>query len=299
VALNNTSSSDSHLHEYVKLSPFAPDSSYVSRPVKAIITLGLCVPLLLGLPFLMANNIIADFAARTAIDKTCDYDLLNPPAIVKRKKFVDPLITVKEVKCNKQKMLQELVLVCKKRLSEGKGVPEVVKPLNIAAMIKDRIEVLALKEKFGSLEKDFLSEFKDVFEPLPHVDKLPRNETARIKLKDAERTIKTCTYACPRKFREAWQTLIQQHLDTGRIRPSSSPHASPAFIIPKADVSVLPRWVNDYWQLNKNTIVDSHPLPCIDDILNDCAKGKIWGTIDMTNSFFQTRMLEESQNSLH
>jgi len=36
--------------------------------------------------------------------------------------------------------------------------------------------------------------------------------------------------------------------------------------------------------------MDSHPLPCIDDILNDCAKGKIWGTIDMTNSFFQTCM---------
>jgi hypothetical protein len=106
VALNNTSTSDSHLYEYVKLAPFAPDSSYVSRPVKAIITPGLCVPLLLGLPFLSANNIVADFAACTAIDKTCDYDLLNPPVIVKRKKFVDHLISVKEVKVNKQEMLQ-------------------------------------------------------------------------------------------------------------------------------------------------------------------------------------------------
>jgi hypothetical protein len=187
-------------------------------------------------------------------------------------------------------MLEELVLVCKKHLEMGKGVPEEIAPLNVAAMIKQRIEVLSLQEKFVSLEKDFLTEFKDVFEPLPHVDKLPRNVTARIKLKDAEQTIKTRTYACPRKFREAWQTLIQQHLDAGRIRPSSSPHASPAFIIPKADTSVLPRWVNDYRQLNRNTVTDSHPLPRIDDILNDCAKGKIWGTIDMTNSFFQTRM---------
>jgi hypothetical protein len=53
---------------------------------------------------------------------------------------------------------------------------------------------------------------------------------------------------------------------------------------------VLPRWVNDYRQLNSNTIVDSHPLPRVDDILNDCTKGKIWATIDMTDSFFQTRM---------
>jgi hypothetical protein len=59
--------------------------------------------------------------------------------------------------------------------------------------------------------------------------------TAKIKLKDAEQTIKTCTYACPRKFCDTWKTLIQQHLNAGRIRPSSLPHASPVFIIPKAD----------------------------------------------------------------
>jgi hypothetical protein len=199
-------------------------------------------------------------------------------------------MSIADVKNEKKSVLEELVLVCKECLKCGKGIPEFVKLLDIAAMVKERIEVLALQEKFGYLEKDFLSEFKDVFEPLPHVDKLPRNVTARIKLKNAEQTIKTRTYACPRKFCEAWQTLIQQHLDAGRIRPSSSPHASPAFIIPKSDPSVLPCWVNDYRQLNKNTIMDSHPLPRTDDILNDCAKGKIWGTIDMTNSFFQTRM---------
>jgi Reverse transcriptase (RNA-dependent DNA polymerase) len=87
-----------------------------------------------------------------------------------------------------------------------------------------------------------------------------------------------------------WHTLLNQHLSAARIHSSSSPHASPAFIILNSDPTALPRWVNDYRQLNVNTIIDSHPLPCIDDILNDCAKGKFFSTIDMTNSFFQTRM---------
>src|SRR5271168_499953 len=78
--------------------------------------------------------------------------------------------------------------------------------------------------------------------------------------------------------------------DRANLSPSSSPHASPAFIVPKSDPTALPRWVNDYRQLNANTVVDSHPLPRADDILNDCAKGKFFSTIDMTNSFFQTRM---------
>ena len=34
--------------------------------------------------------------------------------------------------------------------------------------------------------------------------------------------------------------LLQQHLDAGRIRPSSAPTGSEAFIIPKADPTVLP-----------------------------------------------------------
>jgi RNase H-like domain found in reverse transcriptase/Reverse transcriptase (RNA-dependent DNA polymerase) len=84
--------------------------------------------------------------------------------------------------------------------------------------------------------------------------------------------------------------LIQQHLDACRIRPSNSAHASPAFIIPKAVLAVLPRWVNDYWALNGNTVTDAHPLLRVDNILTDCAKGKIWSVIDMTNSFFQTRV---------
>jgi hypothetical protein len=84
--------------------------------------------------------------------------------------------------------------------------------------------------------------------------------------------------------------LISQHLDAGRICPSSSPHASAAFIVPKSDPTVLPHWVNNYWELNDNTVLDAHPLPCIDNILANCAKGRYWAKIDMTNSFFQTQV---------
>lgn len=84
--------------------------------------------------------------------------------------------------------------------------------------------------------------------------------------------------------------MLDQHLAKGRIRPSNSPFVSPAFLIPKKDSTALPRWVNDYRQLNDNTVPDNHPLPRIDDVLADCAKGQYWAKIDMTNSFFQTKM---------
>jgi hypothetical protein len=140
------------------------------------------------------------------------------------------------------------------------------------------------------LEIKLKNEFKQIFSPIPHINLLPPHEPARIHLKDAYKKISNCSYSCPRQFKDAFATLIQQRLDSGFIRPSSSSFASPSFIVPKKDPNALPRWVCDYRQLNANTIPDNYPLPRIDEILADCGKGKIWSTIDMTDSFFQTRI---------
>jgi len=66
----------------------------------------------------------------------------------------------------------------------------------------------------------------------------------------------------------------------------STRHTLPPFHVHRSSH----RSVNDYRELNSNIVIDSHPLPRVDDILTDCAKGKIWATIDMTDSFFQTRV---------
>lgn len=197
IALNNSSTSDSHLHEYVKLAPYTPGSAWMSRAVKVIVTPGLCVPLLLGLPFLTVNHIVADFENRTAIDKDNAYDLLNPPPHKPNRKLIDTKRVIHQTKKAVKAMLPKLIEVCEQRLKEGKHVPEPIKPLNIAGIIKDCIEILVFQEKMNILESELLTEFKDVFAPLPHVNKLPRTVTAQIKLKNAKQTIKTRTYTCP------------------------------------------------------------------------------------------------------
>ena len=98
---------------------------------------------------------------------------------------------------------------------------------------------------------------------------------------------------CQKKYHDSWKKLLDEHLQAGQIWPSSSEYASPAFCVPKyrdgvPDLTIPPCWVNDYRELNNNTIRDNFPLPRVDDILADCARGKIFGKMDMTNSFFQT-----------
>jgi hypothetical protein len=171
---------------------------------------------------------------------------------------------------------------------------EQVNGIDIIAAIRIRVEQLAAEQELSKLDAKVKEKYSDVFRPIPHVDEMPDTILCKINLKDASKTIDTRNYSCPRKFREAWSTLIQQHLNASRIRPLSSAHASPAFLVPKADTLVLPRWVNDYRQLNANTVTDSHPLPRVDDILADAGRGKIWSKLDMTDSFFHTKMDPES-----
>ena len=130
--------------------------------------------------------------------------------------------------------------------------------------------------------------FADCFPSvLPPVTDLPDDVFHRFHLKDATLSIQRRQYESPKKYREVWKRLLQEHIDAGRLRPSSSSYSSPCFLIPKSDPTADPRWVNDYRLLNANTVPDVHPLPSISEILSDCGHGRIWGKIDMTNLFFQ------------
>ncbi|KAJ3784436.1 hypothetical protein GGU10DRAFT_388286 [Lentinula aff. detonsa] len=64
--------------EYCKLVLEDPEFSWRSRSVRALIVPSLCSPMILGLPFLTFNNLVMDYSARTVIDKSCGFDLLNP-----------------------------------------------------------------------------------------------------------------------------------------------------------------------------------------------------------------------------
>jgi reverse transcriptase-like protein/integrase-like protein/chromodomain-containing protein len=291
VAISSSSTVPKILTHYVKLRTTSIDGQWTSRLIFAIVAPGLCMPIILGLPFLTHNSIICDHEIRSCVHKKSGYNLLDPVPVPPPK---PPRIKLKQQLINNRRLkaavLKELVSVVAEKWLPKRGPDEVVKPINIIASIRNRISSIISLEILKRKEEKLMNEFKSTFEPPPHCDNLPSDVLARIRLKNPDKHIKSRNYPCPRKFKDSWGTLIQQHLKAGIIRPSSSSFASPAFIIPKADPTVLPRWVNDYRQLNENTITDSHPLPRIDDILNDCAKGKIWATIDMTNSFFQTRM---------
>ena len=284
------------LADYVILSLSSLNNAWTSRPVRALIAPDLCINIILGLPFLKHNKIVVDHELDTAICKTSGFDLLNEdkpcPLTTPKILQTSPKQKRDTILHTRRQVMEELKWRCAERLLtlENNNAFETLKPLNHIASIRHTIERLASQQELLSREAKLKNEFPTIFEPIPHIDRLPPHEPARIHLKDAYKKISNRSYSCPRQYKDAFATLIQKRLDSGFIRPSSSSFASPSFIIPKKDPKALPRWVCDYRQLNANTIPDNYPLPRIEEILADCGKGKIWSTIDMTDSFFQTRI---------
>jgi hypothetical protein len=99
-------------------------------------------------------------------------------------------------------------------------------------------------------------------------------------------------YPYPQKHLIPWRTLLDQHVNAGRLCRSSSQYASPSMIIPKKDPSVLPQWVCDYRVLNSVTVKDCSPLPNVHELLLHGFLWEIFLILDQTNAFFQTQMRE-------
>lgn len=146
------------------------------------------------------------------------------------------------------------------------------------------------QDQLKRMDLEMKKKFGDLFDDLPPVHRLPDQVFHKFQLKDATKVINRRGYTCPRKERDAWKTLLDNFLVSGKLRPSDSEYASPAFLVPKSDPNALPRWVNDYRELNDNTVPDRFRLPLVSEILADCGKGKIWGKLDMTNAFFQMKV---------
>ena len=69
------------LYHFVKFTVTSTDNVWTSKIIHALVAPGLCMPIILGLPFLIHNDIITDHAERSCVDKKTGYNFLNPAPI--------------------------------------------------------------------------------------------------------------------------------------------------------------------------------------------------------------------------
>nr|GFA39946.1 putative reverse transcriptase domain-containing protein [Tanacetum cinerariifolium] len=84
---------------------------------------------------------------------------------------------------------------------------------------------------------------------------------------------------------------LQELVDRGFIRPSTSPWGAPILLVNKKDRSF--RMCIDYQELNKLTIKNRYPLPRIDDLFDQLQGSSVYLKINLRSGYHQLRVRDD------
>ena len=128
-------------------------------------------------------------------------------------------------------------------------------------------------------------------EQLPKGKPPKREVEFEIQLEEGAVPLNKPPYCLSPKEHDELQAQIDDLLAQGHIRPLQSPYGAPVLFLPKKDG----RWrmCVDYHALNKQTIRDRYPLPCIDDLLDSLGKAKYFTTLDLASGYHQIAVKEQ------
>mgnify|MGYP000206322884 CR=1 FL=1 len=114
-------------------------------------------------------------------------------------------------------------------------------------------------------EDSLVSEFQDVFQALQGVPP-DRSDPFTIELEPGTAPLSKSPYRMAPAEMAELKKQLEELLDKGFIRPSSSPWGAPVLFVKKKDGSM--RLCIDYRGLNRITVKNKYPLPRIDELLD-------------------------------
>lgn len=155
-----------------------------------------------------------------------------------------------------------------------------------------------IPEIVSSQFDDLMSRHKHVFADPNKCLPFNTNVVATIRTNDNQ-PIYSKLYNYPMGLSDFVNNEIDSLLNTGIIRPSSSPYNNPLWVVDKKGYDEQgvknKRLVVDFRKLNFKTIDDKYPIPDITAILTSLGNGKIFSTLDLKSGFHQIQLAENDR----
>ncbi|GBG64096.1 hypothetical protein CBR_g40544 [Chara braunii] len=136
-----------------------------------------------------------------------------------------------------------------------------------------------------------LEEFKDLAEPPTGVVSRPIQH--RIEIEPGSRTPKGAVYRMSPRWLKELRKQLDELLEKGWIRPSSSPFGAPVLFVPKKEGEL--RMCIDYGGLDAATVKNAEPLPRIDDLLDRVQGAEYFSKIDLKSGYHQIEVHPDDQ----
>ncbi|GBG81723.1 hypothetical protein CBR_g32714 [Chara braunii] len=139
---------------------------------------------------------------------------------------------------------------------------------------------------------ELLDTYNDVFEG-PHRVVPDRPIRHEIILEDGAVPPRGCIYRMSEEELSVLRAQLDDLLEKGWIRPSSSPYVAPVLFVRKKNKDL--RLCIDYRKLNAQTIRNAGPLPHIDDLLERLGGAKFFSKLDLKSGYHQLEIRKEDR----
>ena len=176
---------------------------------------------------------------------------------------------------------------------------EVVEVAQVSAVATQNTEEILSKVKIGSIPGDILKKFKNLLEEfsflfLDEEDLLPVSKVGKFSIDTGNHPpIALNPYRTPYALRSELKNILDDFEKNHLIEKSNSPWNSPAILVKKKSGGF--RLVIDFRRLNSITSQINHPLPVIEDVLNNLHKSSIFSVLDMKKGFHQLEVDPDSK----